>query len=165
MEEPDKMEDSQNINIGSLAEPDHIGFSFDAPGWSVLLGLFVLILIWTGIKQYMKYRKNKYRRIAIASVEDVFNAGLPADKLVFKIAEILKRVSITSFGRAEVAHMNGIRWLEFLTRKNDDKPVFSAPLQKVFSDTLYMGEKASLDDEVYIELKEASLNWIKKHRV
>jgi hypothetical protein len=159
------MEDNQNIDIGLLAEPDPIGFSFDAPGWSMLLGLLVLVLIWIAVKQYMQYRKNKYRRIAIANVEDAFSADLPADSLVFKIAEILKRVSITSYGRAEVAHLNGVHWLEFLNKKNQDTPVFSSSLQEVFSDTLYMGNKARLDKEVTIELKNASLNWIKKHRV
>ena len=65
------MEEYQNIDIGKIVEPEPIGFSFDAPGWGILLGLVVFVLILIAVKYMLHYRKNKYRRIATSKIEDL----------------------------------------------------------------------------------------------
>jgi hypothetical protein len=58
-------------SIGQLIEPDPIGYSFNTPGWYMVLVLLMLVAIIIGIVQYRKYKKNAYRREAVRKIESI----------------------------------------------------------------------------------------------
>ncbi len=159
------MQEEQTINIGTLIEPTPIGFSFDAPGWMILLGIIILILIVIAYKKYQEYQKNKYRRFAASTIESLTLSELTIEEIVFKISEILKRVSITSYGRKEIASLNGKEWLHYMNQKGENKPFFQENSKKTLTSLLYQGKNAQISNDEIQDYKKESLNWIKKHRV
>lgn len=159
------MQEEQTINIGTLIEPTPIGFSFDAPGWIILLGIIILILIVIAYKKHQEYQKNKYRRFAVSTIESLTLSELTIEEIVFKISEILKRVSITSYGRKEIASLNEKEWLHYMNQKGKNKPFFQEKSKQILTSLLYQGKNAQISNDEIQNYKKESLNWIKKHRV
>jgi len=158
------MQEIQSTSIGTLIEPEPIAFSFGAPGWYILLGVFLLVALLMGIRQFIIYLKNKYRRQAISMIESIYQSDLESDKLIFKVAETLKRVSMISFGRSAIANQNGINWLNFIETADRSTYQFSPLMKKIYSTYLYQ-RKELLTAEERAEIKSESITWIKKHRV
>ena len=158
------MQDIQTTEIGNLIEPDPIGFAFGAPGWYMLGALALLLLIIYTTHAIRKYRKDKYRRAALKTLQSLNNAGLTTDQYVFRILEVLKRVSLTSFGRSYLAPLNGLKWVHFLDQRNG-KPVFSKKSMEIVTIGLYQGKKVRLGKEESQRFYDESIKWIKEHRV
>ena len=158
------MQDIQTTEIGNLIEPDPIGFAFGAPGWYMLGALALLLLIIYTTHAIRKYRKDKYRRAALKTLQSLNNAGLTTDQYVFRILEVLKRVSLTSFGRSDLAPLNGLKWVHFLDQRNG-KPVFSKKSMEIVTIGLYQGKKVRLGKEESQRFYDESIKWIKEHRV
>ena len=159
------MQDTTINTIGELIEPSPVSFSFNAPGWYLLLMLFALLLLIAGIRQIIRYRKNKYRREAIALLQTMAQSHSPNAHKLFKTLEILKRVAIISYGREEQAALNGHSWLAFLGRKNKDKAVFSPDIEEVVLYAVYRGSHIKLSPVDMDLLHEESITWIKSHHV
>lgn len=151
--------------IGTLMEPDPIGFSFLAPGWGYLLMLLFLAGAILGLISYLKYLKNRYRRDAIRLLLSISASEDSVDQGIFRIAETVKRVSMQSYGRIELASLNGEAWMAFLETKNEGKSFFSENSQKLFCEQLYKGRSSGPSDAAMKELINDSINWIKLHRV
>ena len=151
--------------IGELIEPEPITFGLGAPGWYMLLGIVVLASLVYLFIAYRTYRRNKYRRVALQMLQTIKHAGFPSHHYLFRIAEVLKRVSITTYGRGELAPLNGTDWLGFLKNSNRGKSNFSEPVMDLLTRRLYQGEKLSLSDQEMEALYQESIHWIKKHRV
>ena len=158
------MQDIQTTEIGNLIEPDPIGFAFGAPGWYMLGALALLLLIIYTTHAIRKYRKDKYRRAALKTLQSLNNAGLTTDQYVFRVLEVLKRVSLTSFGRSDLAPLNGLKWVHFLDQRNG-KPVFSKKSMEIVTIGLYQGKKVRLGKEESQRFYDESIKWIKEHRV
>ncbi|WP_430817842.1 DUF4381 domain-containing protein [Carboxylicivirga sp. RSCT41] len=159
------MQETTINTIGELMEPAPVPFSFEAPGWYILLTLFGLLLIIAVIRQIIRYRKNKYRREAVALLKALAQSHSPGAHKLFKTLEILKRVAIHSYGREEQTALNGLSWLTFLERKNKDKAVFSPDIEKVVLDSVYRGSHIKLSPVDMDLLQEESITWIKSHHV
>lgn len=159
------MQDSLTTDIGTLIEPDPIAFSFGAPGWYVLLAVLLIVLAILGVRRLMKYRKNKYRRMAMAMIESLFAERIDTDQLIFKTAELLKRVSMISFGRSQVAALNGSSWLSYMVKHDQSNYEFSPLMNKIYSSYLYQGKGKEMSEEERSAFKNESITWIKKHRV
>ena len=157
--------EEQTTHIGTLIEPDPIGFRFGAPGWTILLGILLILILIFAVKKYQEYKRNKYRRFAVSAIESLSTLGLSVDQLVFRIAEILKRVSITSYGRSEVARLNGKEWFDYIDHKNGNNTYFQGRSKEILSGLLYQGKKVDISMEEVQGYQNDSLNWIKKHRV
>ena len=159
------MEEEKLTSIGELIEPEPIVFGFGAPGWYILLGVFVLAILVHLLIAYRTYRKNKYRRVALQILETIRRADFPPHHYLFRIAELLKRVSITAYGRRELAPLNGTDWLGFLENRNRGASYFTPLFLDLLTTGLYLGEKLSLSDQDVETLYRESMHWIKKHRV
>ena len=151
--------------IGELIEPEPITFGLGAPGWYMLLGVVVSVLLVYLFIAYRTYRRNKYRRVALQMLQTIKHAGFPPYHYLFRTAALLKRVSITAYGRRELAPLHGTDWLEFLKNSNRGKSNFSEPVRDLLTWGLYQGEKLSLSDQEMEALYQESRHWIKKHRV
>ncbi|BDD02397.1 DUF4381 domain-containing protein [Persicobacter psychrovividus] len=159
------MQDYENINIGSLMEPATIPFTFDAPAWSVLwICLFVtaISLILRLIKQY---KKRQYRREAVRQIENIFQGGFTEDQMIFRLALILKQVSVLSYGREQVGMLDGHQWFDFLSKRNHQQPVFEPTSQSVFIEQLYKGKHTNIDQQTLLDFKKSAIKWIKNHHV
>jgi len=149
-------------SIGQLIEPDPIRYSFNTPGWYVVLGLFFLIAIIIGIFQYRKYKKNAYRREAVRKIESI--AQQKSEKLVYEINSLLKSIAIQLFGRKKVAALFGTEWFGFLQSKLKTKPVLTEQNFEEFTKAMYTKDVQIKEDTVK-ELVEFAINWVKNHKV
>ena len=149
-------------NLQHLIEPDPIRYSFDTPGWHLVLILLIIILLVTAFIQYRKYRKNAYRREALQKLEAI-KAGENSN-MVYDINLLLKTISICLFGRQNVANLYGTEWFLFLTTKIKNTPVISQGSIEAFNLALY-NNNYELDELQRDELLAFSELWIKKHKV
>ena len=159
------MNEVETSAIGALMEPDPIKFSFGAPGWYILLGLLLLFLLIYGAITYIKYRRNKYRRDAI---EILLNLELSTDRtsyFITRVAAVLKRVAISSYGRIEVGALTGKEWLGYLDQRNQGIQVLAENPRILLTEQLYQSSAKQATVKDLEELRSTSVQWIKKHRV
>ncbi len=104
--------------IGQLIEPAPVRFSFDAPGWYVVGGI-VLVLILTGaFLAWRRYRKNRYRREALRWLqqeEQRLVAAMEYAQLVYTADMLVKRIAMQRYGR-ETSSLRGKEWLDYINR-------------------------------------------------
>ena len=159
-------EDVINSNeIGTLIEPDPIAFSFGAPGWYVLLGVVLMLLLIVAFIRYRTYRKNAYRRSAISLLTQLLEATEEPSKKLFGMAELIKRVSITSYGRNAIVDLSWNDWFTFVENKNKGNAAFSTSSIELLSNGLYQGDRLVCAEEDLRRLMNESITWIKQHRV
>ncbi len=159
------MNEAETYAIGALMEPDPIKFGFGAPGWYILLGLLLLLLLIYGVISYIKYQRNRYRREAI---EILLNLELSTDRtsyFITRVAAVLKRVAISSYCRMEVGALTGKEWLVYLDRKNSGMQVLAENPRILLTEQLYQSSAKQATVKDLEELRSTSVQWIKKHRV
>lgn len=161
------MEEEQqgrNNAIGTLIEPEQVPFTFEAPGWTVLLVILLLALAIWGLFQYRNYLRNRYRREAIRLLDGLSPEAQLSNSHLFQIMEILKRVALTSYGRGS-AGLYGEQWFQFLTEKNKGESLFSPGSQELVVRSLYRIGDEDLTKQKMEQFLQESKDWIKKHRV
>lgn len=124
-----------------------------APGWLFLLGLFILLAAFVLIRAVIRYRRNGYRRAALAEL-GVAAAGPEPLPL---IAALLKRTALAAFPREEVAGLTGEKWVVWLA-KTGGRAV-PAPVETTLKQGLYGG--AASEPKV---LTDFAATWIRHHR-
>jgi hypothetical protein len=121
-------------------------------GWYVVFAIVGLLLIWTAVHFYRRWRANRYRREALRELGRVEITGLSA---------LLKRTALSAWPREEVASLSGTEWLRFLD-SSMLLPVFeNAPANRI-EELAFSHTKPSPDDEA--ALRNASAEWIKQHK-
>lgn len=148
--------------LNPLREPGLIGWWPLAPGWWVLIGLFVLILAAVGYLLYRKYKANSYRRTAVVQLEDIHGQWqTDGDSLNYTVAVngLLKSVALHAYPSRNVASFNGPRWTRFL---NDGLLAQGLSFSDSFTNAAYQKQVASSDCE---NLRNTALQWINTHKV
>ena len=115
---------NETIELGQLLEPEPVGFSFSTPGWHIIAVIVIILLLVFFYQWVSQYRKDAFRREAIKSIlliEKRYKEKQDAN-CVNDILVVLKLVAIESFGRENVAQLNGEDWLLFLENKADKTP-------------------------------------------
>jgi hypothetical protein len=106
-------------NLGPLLEPTPVTFSMDTIGWKVSFILLVIGCIFFTVIGILKYRKNKYRRMAMKELIDYISIiDNDNEKLINLVNLILKRLAIEIYGRENVANLYGISWVQYLDSKS-----------------------------------------------
>ena len=112
--------DLQQILLEQLRDihsPEPIGWWPPAIGWWILLFLLLCALVAVGIILYLKYRRDAYRRQAIASAQSLYrqyqkdkdSAGYLGD-----MNELLRRVIQQITTDESFAENSGKRWISML---------------------------------------------------
>lgn len=150
-----------NSSIGHLIEPESIVYSFNTPGWYLLLALLVLIAFIVAFIQYRKYKKNAYRRKAVQQIENLLKQK--DGNVVFGINKCLKKMAVQLFGRKKVAALYGLEWFQFLNSTMQAKETFDENSFKEFTKALY-NCNYKLNDSMLGELNRFAILWILNHR-
>jgi hypothetical protein len=80
-----------------------------APGWIALGALLLLAATWAAWRAWRRHRANRYRREALATLENVHEAG--------EIAALLRRTALVIAPRAEIAALSGTAWTDWLAAR------------------------------------------------
>ncbi|WP_439184849.1 DUF4381 domain-containing protein [Carboxylicivirga taeanensis] len=149
--------------ITTIIEPEAIAFSFDAIGWKVLLLLVLAALIMTLIWMTIRYRKDKYRREALALLAAISNNhSTSLQKKAVQVHTLLKQICLTKYSRQEVASLEGDKWASYLNSRIK-KPCYS--VQDIKCIQLGLFKANSLDAQTVERYINQSKTWIKKHVV
>lgn len=104
-------------DLHDIVAPTSVPWLPPAPGWCVLGLTVLLFMLWGGVGLYRRWRRNAYRRQALAELahlERALVAGTDAHQLLPRLSELLKRTALAAYGRGEVASLSGQPWLDFL---------------------------------------------------
>ena len=141
--------------------PDPVGVWPLAIGWWLLAIVIVAIIVGGILWLRRRYKKNAYRREALAYLEALQARAQDHDPIAVatQLSSLLKRVAITLFGRHDTAGLNGSAWLRFLDEKGSTD-AFSQGPGKVLGDDLYK-PNPQVDLTALFQL---SKQWIEKQR-
>lgn len=126
-------------DIGQLIEPTPVGFSFDAPGWYVLIAGAILLVITILLFQWRKYVKNKFRRDALVFIQNLEDQIKNPGELVNEVNILMKRMAIRFSPREKVAFIPDESWRIFLNQSAKREvftPAAIEVLKEVYSGTI-----------------------------
>jgi hypothetical protein len=106
-------------DLHDIVVPTPVPWLPPAPGWYALGLTALLFLLWGAAVLYRRWRRNTYRRQALAELarmESALTADQAASLLLPRLSELLKRTALAAYGRGATASLSGQSWLDFLDR-------------------------------------------------
>jgi hypothetical protein len=131
-----------------------------APGWYVVLAVGGLLLVWATVKLVLAWRRDRYRRLALAELAAIRDGDAPG--FLPRLSELLKRTALAAYPREEVAALTGDGWLAFLDRTGATTAFAGGP-GRALADGPYAPAR-SLDDRQRDDLFAAARAWVRHHR-
>lgn len=114
---------TQGQNSQELAQlqdihlPEAIGWWPLAPGWYVLAAL-LLVLVMGGcfffVRSYLNGRARRQALLMLTTYQQQYQQEMNNELTAARISELLKRVALVYYPRAEVASLTGNAWVQFL---------------------------------------------------
>jgi hypothetical protein len=130
---PDPLAQLRDIHL-----PEPVGWWPLAPGWYVLMLLILLIMMIITYRVYKRHvnglAKNKALEL-LTFYKDHYDKDRNAQVASARVSELLRRVALVYYPRAQVAGLHGDDWVEFLnktSKKIDFKPVKAMLLDSPF---------------------------------
>jgi hypothetical protein len=158
-EKPGLPEDFGNPWMSNLEEielPEPVLFTFETPGWYLLAGLVLGVGLWLAYRLWRRWQADAYRRAALAELEAI--------EAPQEIPELLKRVALVAYPRAQVADLYGDEWLGFLDRSLGTTD-FSDGVGRQLPQLAYDPEAADrLSEPENKQLSKLARRWILRHR-
>ncbi|MFG1302269.1 DUF4381 domain-containing protein [Xanthobacter sp. V3C-3] len=150
-------EDAADLSrLADIVVPSPVPWWPPAQGWWILCAGLVAALAILALGAIRHYRRNAYRRAALAELSAVGAVADPAGAAA--VSAILKRAALVAYPRAEVAALTGETWLAFLD---------SSAAMSDFTD----GPAAGLARAAYggplaqgADILAAARRWVKRHR-
>jgi hypothetical protein len=108
-----------------LVMPEAVPWLPQTPGWWIVLGWLVAVLLLAIWRIVRRRRRNHYRREALAELKAIdLESGTEAAQ---HIASVLKRTALVAYRRSDVAGLYGTEWARFLTESaGNDRQVADA---------------------------------------
>jgi len=144
-------------NLHDIIVPEPAGLFPMAPGWIVLILLFLTLLFHFGWQRYIAYRKEQYRREALEELQALKEPGREHTLTLLSLA---KRTGISAYGREHVARLSDDAWWDFM--QLESKAEVSDSLREVLTQFLYSDK--DLDNKTYQSLLKVVETWIKTHK-
>ena len=154
--------------LADIVEPEAVSFSLVTVGWKLLAGVLILALFAAGLAAYRRYRRNRYRREALAELKAlsaaVTQAGPGRVEALRAVPVLLRRVALTADDRAAVASLSGDMWLDYLDARYPGNGFGIGPGRGVEA-IGYLPEPnvAALDSNAVEALIREVRSWIESH--
>ncbi|MEX1667156.1 DUF4381 domain-containing protein [Zhongshania arctica] len=153
----------QNSPLDQLADihlPPAIAAFPWAPGWWLLLGLLLIVMLAGFLWLRQRRRKHAFRRAALTELSELVAIEKDAE-FAQQLNQLLRRVSLHSFSNDNIAGLSGDKWTNFLYQSCGDKPAFSDGILETLFATAYQPAATPLARDVLIA---QSKTWIRRHR-
>lgn len=153
-------------NLHDIVVPEPVSLWPLAPGWYGLAWVFLVALVcWAGWR-LRQWRLNRYRRVALAELEQLEAAAYDPSRRIAVLGELptlVKRVALAAWPRETVASLSGPSLLAFLDDTGRTQ-AFQVGPGKVLPALAYdVRMAAALDDEHIASLFDAVRGWVKRH--
>jgi len=142
--------------------PQPISWMPQTPAWYVLAGLTILLLAWLIVRAIHTYRRNRYRRAALAELEQIRNAAANNPAALVTLPELVKRVAFQVTAREKVASLSGDAWLTFLDKSYRGTGFTTGP-GRLLPALSYRGP-SSITPADAASLMDLVAIWIRRHR-
>ncbi len=112
------------LPLRDLHLPEPPGFWPPAPGWWLVFGglLLVLVLAWVLGKRRKRLR---YRRAALRQLAKLERQKLADRDLLVRVSSLLRRAALAAFPQSGCAGLQGENWLLFLDAHDQGADAFS----------------------------------------
>ena len=142
--------------LKELGLPAPVSYWPQTWGWGVLLGLLVVGLLILGIRKWLRWRRDAYRREALARLKQL--------KDLRELPELLKRVALSmplpKAQHQRIPTLRGAEWQAFLQHHA------GAPIPEDLSQQLaQLAYGAPLPAEQHTQLLAQCTAWVEQHHV
>ena len=146
-------------NLHDIMLPEAVGFFPLAPGWYIVLLLFLTLLLHVALNRYRRYQKDQYRREALGELAELQHSNRENAMALLSLA---KRAGISAYGRENIALLDGNKWWDFI--ENHSQAKIDLALRKEIQTLLYK-EGTTLDGSSFAALLTFITQWIATHKV
>ena len=123
-----------------------------APGWYVVIGVVLLVILSGCWRWWIRWRKNVYRRDALAALRDADPQQLPF---------VLRKAALQGFPRADVAGLRGADWIGWLNETGGAK-IFDDGDAAVLDEVAYAARPGVSAEDIK-RLVGAAETWVRRH--
>jgi hypothetical protein len=153
-------------NLFDIVTPPAVPWWPPAPGWFVVGGAAVVLVIRLAWWAWKRWRAAAYRRAALAEWQRLkTRAADPEERgaALRQLPELIKRTALAAFPRDEVASLSGTAWLQFLDRTGRTD-AFTRGTGQLLSELAYDPRLSTqLDSAAVEELFGVVRRWIGRH--
>lgn len=154
--------------LADIVVPEAVSFTPVTVGWKVLAGVLILALFAAGMAAYGRYRRNRYRREALAELkvlsELVTQAGAGKVEALSTLPALLRRVALSADDRTTVASLSGAAWLDYLDAHYPGDGFATGPGREVEAVGYLPGVQVeALDPDAVDALVGEVRSWIASH--
>jgi hypothetical protein len=146
----------QGLNLPQLMElmhpnvvPEPIPWTPQTIGWAIAAAWLVATVLIAALAWLRAWRANRYRREALAALTTVGSGH--------ELAVLVRRAALAAYPRAQVAHLCGSDWAEFLSLSSGRDPIVAAAAEQ-------LAQAAYRADVNLEQVKPAARRWIQVHR-
>lgn len=137
---------------------DQVSLFPTTAAWAWVLGLAGLLVLLVLVRAVVTWRRNRYRREALAELEKL-RAATDLDRLPV----LLKATALRAYGRSATASLFGQEWLDFLTSKAP-AAAFNGPIGEALLEIDYRPREQWQNAETQSSaLFDTTAVWIKGH--
>ena len=104
-----------------VALPETISFFPATQFWVWITGFASLVLLLYLVNRYTSWKRNKYRREALALLATIRSSS-STEAPISRLPALLKQIAMRAYGREKVAALYGAEWISFLNSNCQDSP-------------------------------------------
>jgi len=153
--------------LHDIIEPAAISWWPPATGFWLLLALVLVWCLAIALRSWIRYQRNTYRREALAQLHKIvprLHAADSRNSALAEIAQLLKRVALTTCAREKVAALTGNSWLAFLDQSGDNNRFTRGPAAAIGRASWQVRTDSSLSKRELKEISTTAQHWIAHHR-
>ncbi len=160
-----------NSDLRGFAEiglPDPVSYFPQTVGW---YGVFILLLAgfgWFSYRLWCRWRKNRYRRIALKRLvkieQQLPTEGKCRESVIRQLPVLVKETALQVYPRADIAQLSGQAWLTFLDDRYGNRD-FTQGVGQLLNTLSYRSPEV-LGQLSLLQLKELITlirQWIREH--
>lgn len=157
------LQDVKVDNLEPITPPEPVSFWPPQPGWYVVIGLLIVLLVY-GIYRFVLHKKrNAYRKRALSELEKL-NSRKPDRELIADLNTLLKLTALKGYPRTRVAGLTGTSWLEFLEQTGPKSKFSQSPGTLLTQASFVKTDQLELEQNDWAELIRMSRVWITSHK-
>ena len=151
----------QLSNLKEIPLPEPVSYFPQTAAWYILLALAVIILAFWLAHLYRVSLRNRYRREALKTLDEIERSVRPVSELPV----LVKRIGLAIAPRKTVASLSGDAWLRFLDSAWQGTAFTKGP-GKILPELAYKSPQSlpPVSDERLQDLFALLRQWIRRHR-
>lgn len=149
------MNETSLSRLHDIVAPPPVPLWPPAPGWYVVGAAALLLLGFAAWRLARRWRRNAYRRAALADLHSLQDPG--------GVSPLLKRTALVAWPREQVASLSGDQWHHFLAESVGQARAESGWATSM--DRVGYNRDANLSEQERQELLAFAELWIRRHRV